>query len=241
MGTPTRSVEDPPFMRGAESPVLPRRGGAPTRGQEVTEPGQESGSGRRYVDYKMEAAPSWDGEQPEVKYKEYARNLKLWLIEARERLPGNLIGKRIIDAVPYGSRLAAVLARLTVDEIEDTGFEKIVSLIEDAHDYLRDAKLEQAFDQAIFKGRRRQDQSLSGFVATKKAAFGELKRQGLDLLGTEAQGNFSEDQRQRIKVLTDGSIDFPKVERAIRARSKEQDLLARQRWLRRGRQLLARP
>ena len=60
-----------------------------------------------------------------------------------------------------------------------------------------------------------------------KAAFGELKRQGLDLLSTEAgshllghlllkQGNFSEDQRQRIKVLADGSIDFPKVERAIR-------------------------
>ena len=32
------------------------------------------------------------------------------------------------------------------------------------------------------------------------------------------QGNFSEDQKQRIKVLTDGSIDFPnpKVEKAIR-------------------------
>ena len=86
-------------------------------------------------------------------------------------MPGGLIGKRIIDAIPYGSRLAALPAHLTVDEItEDTGFEKIVLLIEEAHDYLRDAKLEQAFDQAIFKGRRRQDQSLSGFVATKKAA-----------------------------------------------------------------------
>ena len=117
---------------------------------------------------------------------------------------------------------------MSVEEITDpSGYQRIVATIEEAHDYLKDAKLEQAFDQAIFKGRRRADQSLSGFVATKKAAFGELKRQGLDLLGTSAgshllghlllrQGNFTEDQKQRIKVLTDGSIDFPKVEKAIR-------------------------
>ena len=89
------------------------------------------------------------------------------------------IGKRIIDGIPFGSRLAALLAHLSVEDItSEKGYEKIVSIIEEAHDYLRDAKLEQAFDQAIFKGRRRADQTLSGFVATKKAAFGELKRQG---------------------------------------------------------------
>ncbi|CAE7724500.1 GIP [Symbiodinium necroappetens] len=183
---------------------------------------------KKFVDYRMESAPTWDGEMPETKYREYSRNLRLWLVEAVERLPGNLIGKRIIDGIPFGSRLAALLAHLSVEDITaEKGYEKIVGIIEDAHDYLRDAKLEQAFDQAIFKGRRRGDQTLSGFVATKKAAFGELKRQGLDLLSSPAgshllghlllrQGNFSEDQRQRIKVLTDGSIDFPKVEKAIR-------------------------
>ena len=44
--------------------------------------GAGASSEKRFVDYKMEAAPTWDGEQPETKYKEYARNLKLWLIEA---------------------------------------------------------------------------------------------------------------------------------------------------------------
>ena len=57
----------------------------------------------------MEAAPSWNGEHPESEYREYARNLRLWLIEAEARLPPNLIGKRIIDAIPFGSRLAALL------------------------------------------------------------------------------------------------------------------------------------
>ena len=140
-------------------------------------------------------------------------------MEAVERLPGTLIGKRVIDGIPFGSRLAALLAHLSVEDItSEKGYEKIVSVIEDAQDDIRDAKLEQAFDQAIFKGRRRQDQTLSGFVATKKAAFGELKRQGLDLLSSPAgshllghlllrQGNFSEDQRQRI---------IPQVEKAIR-------------------------
>ena len=110
-----------------------------------------------------------------------------------------------------------MLAHLSVEDITaDRGYEKIVKLIEEAHDYLRDAKLEQAFEMAIFRGRRRADQLLSGFVATKKASIGELKRQGVDLLGAGSrllphlilkQGNFTEDQKQRVKVLTDGSID----------------------------------
>ena len=211
-------------QRGVASPVLPRRNersGSPRTGRGDAPPGAEQG--RKFVDYRMESAPTWDGEMPETKYREYSRNLRLWLVEAIERLPGNLIGKRIIDGIPFGSRLAALLAHLSVEDItSEKGYEKIVSIIEEAHDDLRDAKLEQAFDQAIFMGRRRADQTLSGFVATKKAAFGGLKRQGLDLLSSPAgshllghlllrQGNFSEDQRQRIKVLTDGSIDFPKV------------------------------
>ncbi|OLP97718.1 Dynein heavy chain 6, axonemal [Symbiodinium microadriaticum] len=129
--------------------------------------------GRKYVDDRMDAAPVWDGEMPETKYREH-------------------------------------------DITADRGYEKIVKLIEEAHDYLRDAKLEQAFEMAIFRGRRRADQLLSGFVATKKASIGELKRQGVDLLGAGSrllphlilkQGNFTEDQKQRVKVLTDGSID----------------------------------
>ena len=37
----------------------------------------------------------------------------------------------------------------------DGMMQPLVATIEEAHDYLKDAKLEQAFDQAIFKGRRR--------------------------------------------------------------------------------------
>ena len=54
-----------------------------------------------------------------------------------------------------------------------------------------------------------------------------MKKQGLDMLATEAgnhllghlllkQGGFTLDQQQRIRVLTDGSIDFRKIELAIR-------------------------
>ena len=144
------------------------------------------------------------------------------------RLPPNLIGKRIMDAIPFGSRLAALLSQLSIDDItSDESYKTILRIIEEHHDYLKDMKLEQSFEQAIFKGRRRPDQSISGFLASKKAAFNELRRQGLDLLETRAgkhllghlilkQGQFTDDQRQRIRVLTDGSIDFQKVESAIR-------------------------
>ena len=183
---------------------------------------------RKYVDYKMEAAPSWDGERPEQMYREYARNLRLWLIEAEERLPQQLIGKRIIDSIPYGSRLSALVGHLSVEEITAAdGYKQVIQCIEEAHEYLKVAKLEQAFSAAIFGGRRKAGQTITGFLATKRASFSELKKQGLDLLSTDAgqhllghlvmrQGGFSNDEQQRIRVLTDGSIDFRKVEPAIR-------------------------
>ena len=107
-----------------ESPLLQRRQpGSPrtppyaAAGLDGSTEAANGGNSRKYVDYKMEAAPAWDGEHPEQQYKEYARNLKLWLIEAQERLPGNLIGKRILDVIPYGSRLAALMSHLSVDEV----------------------------------------------------------------------------------------------------------------------------
>ena len=211
---------------GAASPVRPRSpSGTPPYGRRGLD-GSDEGQNRRFVDYKMEPAPSWNGEHPESKYREYARNLKLWLIEAEARLPSNLIGKRILDVIPFGSRLAASLAHLSVDDITaPDGYKQIISVIEDSHAYLKEARLEQAFDAAIFHGCRRPGQTLTGFLATKKAAFAELKKQGLDMLATDAgnhllghlllkQGGFTVDQQQRIRVLTDGSIDLIPQDRA---------------------------
>ena len=94
---------------------------------------------RKFVDYKVDPAPSWGGHLPEKNYKEYIRNMKLWLVEAEARLPHNLIGKRIIDSIPLGSKLSALVAHLTVDEITaENGHKTIIGIIEDAHEYLRD-------------------------------------------------------------------------------------------------------
>ena len=175
----------------------------------------------------MDPAPSWGGDSPEKQYKEYHRNLLLWLVEAEARLPTNLIGKRIIDSIPLGSKLSALVAHLAVEEIcAENGHRQILRIIEEAHEYLKDQRLEQAFDEAIFKGRRDRGTSLTTFLTNKKAAFAELKKQGLDLLATSAgrhllghlilrQGAFSQDQRQRLKVVTNGSIDFKELEKAI--------------------------
>ena len=107
------------------------------------------------------------------------------------------------------------------------GWEQVIKIIEEAHEYLKVAKLEQAFNAAIFGGRRKAGQTLTGFLASKRAAFAELKKQGLDLLDSDAgqhllghlvlrQGGFTQDERQRIRVLTDGSTNFKLVEAAIR-------------------------
>ena len=66
------------------------------------------------------------------------------------------------------------LAHLSVDDITaPDGYKQIVAVIEETHAYLKEARLEQAFDAAIL---RRPGQTLTGFLATKKAAFAELKR-----------------------------------------------------------------
>ena len=191
------------------------------------QPAIEDGGQRKHVDYRMDPAPVWGGEMPEKNFKEYQRNLALWLVEAEARIPHNLIGKRIIDSIPLGSKLSATLAHLTVEEIcASNGHKMIVQLIEESHEYLRDVRLEQAFDEAIFRGRRDRGQPITSFLTGKKAAFAELKKQGLDLLASTAgrhllghlilrQGSFSQDQRQRLKVVTNGSIDYKQLETAI--------------------------
>ena len=120
-----------------------------------------------------------------------------------------------------------MLAHLTVSEIcANDGHRQILAIIEDAHEYLKDQRLEQSFDEAIFKGRRERGQTMTSFLTSKKAAFAELKKQGLDLLSTSAgrhllghlllrQGAFTQDQRQRLKVVTNGSIDYKEIEVAI--------------------------
>ena len=218
-------VETPIDEEDPEEPV-PFAPGSPPSTPLRRSPGRSSEE-RKYVDYKMDPAPVWGGDQPEKHFKEYQRNLQLWLVEAEARLPLNLIGKRIIDSIPLGSKLSALLAHLTVPEITaDDGHRTIVKIIEDAHEYLKDQGLEQAFEDAIFRGRRERGQPLTAFMTSKKAAFAELKKQGLDLLDGRAgrhllghlilrQGSFTQDQRQRLKVVTNGSIDYKDIEVAI--------------------------
>jgi len=56
------------------------------------------------------------------------------LVEAEARISHNLIGKRIIDSIPLGSKLSTLLAHLTVDGITaPEGHRVILSIIEDAH------------------------------------------------------------------------------------------------------------
>ena len=219
----TAAYDDGRDASRGSSPLRARSPRAPAYGE-----GAEGASGKKYHDFRMEPAPSWNGENPETEYRLYSRSLKLWLIEAEARLPKELIGKRIMDVIPFGSRLMAQLAHLSIDDITaQDGYREILKIIDKNHEYLRDMKLEQAFEGAIFRGRRRPDQTISGFLDSKKAAFNELKRQGLDLLENKAgqhllghlilkQGQFTDDQRQRIRVLTDGSIDYVKIESAIR-------------------------
>ena len=64
------------------------------------------------------------------------------------------------------------------------------------------------------------------FSHQRRQRLRSLKKQGLDLLETKAgrhllthltlrQGRFTQDQRQRLKVVTDGAIDYQDFERAI--------------------------
>ncbi|OLP84960.1 hypothetical protein AK812_SmicGene34086 [Symbiodinium microadriaticum] len=120
-----------------------------------------SGGGRKYSDFRMEAAPQWDGEN-------------------------------------------ASHARFTVEEITaPEGWTTVVSIIEEAHEYL---KVSWRANGLLSPSSRSVDFDLLDSEA------------GQHLLGhlVLPQGGFTKDERQRIRVLTDGSINFKLVEAAIR-------------------------
>ena len=76
-----------------------------------------------------------------------------------------------LDAIPYGSRLSSRVAHLSVEEITaEDGCKVLVQCIEEAHDYLKVAKLEQAVNAAIFGGRTRVGQTLLIRVSNNKAS-----------------------------------------------------------------------
>ena len=70
--------ENDPWARPAAQPGTPMS-------QLPLEP--RSDGVQKHVDYRLDPAPSWGGDMPEKQFKEYHRNLQLWLVEAEARIP----------------------------------------------------------------------------------------------------------------------------------------------------------
>jgi hypothetical protein len=78
--------------------------------------------------------------------------------------------------------LSALLAHLSVSDIcAEDGHTVILQIIEDAHEHLKDQRLEQAFDEAIFRifrGRRERSDH-DGFSHGKQSSLCRAQEAGL--------------------------------------------------------------
>ena len=140
-------------MPSPPSEETPSDGGDGPQPRRAVSPRAEAGQhgARKFVDFRMEAVPVWNRKQPEVKYKEYSG--KASALAGGGCRATTHIAHRPTDPRrrPFPSRLVAQPGHLNVEEI--------------THE--KGARLEHAFDMAIFKGRRF-DQTPSGVVATKR-------------------------------------------------------------------------
>ena len=167
---------------------------------------EESDDGRVRIP-KCDPCPTWDGKDPEKTLRPWLREYELWLLEAKLILDPELIGKRVSRALI--GKAADPIAHLTASDIASPyGHEQIIELIKEANVHVMEKKLEDAFDEAIYRGRREKGENMTPFVTRKRVAFMELRRLGMDFLSSDAgkhlmghiilkQGYFTNDQKQR--------------------------------------------
>ena len=91
----SRALTGPPRL-ATTPPRMPSNPATPKSGNEGREP-------KKHVDYRLDPAPSWGGEMPEKQFREYQRNLQLWLVEAFQLPVGsnNLGILHILTSRPY--------------------------------------------------------------------------------------------------------------------------------------------
>lgn len=165
-----------------------------------------------------EPPPSYNGEDPEMTFTLWERNVKLW--EYETDIPRNKRGVKLL-------RVLVGSARVAVEEIpfEEVACEDGVrNLVERLREYYMphlEVSLPRAFEAAVYGQQKQNKETFGEYIARQDRAFSRLKKEGVDL-PESAQGYIlyrqsamSESQDQRFLVWSNGCYDRSSVVKTL--------------------------
>ncbi|CAL1161943.1 unnamed protein product, partial [Cladocopium goreaui] len=185
----------------------------------VVPAGSYEGGGYR----DREPPPTYDGEDPEMTFRVYEKNVKLWEFETD--VPPTKRGIKLMRAL-------SGVARLAVDEMsfeEITAADGVSQVMRKLKEYFLphlEVSLPRAFEQAVYGAARQSKEGFAEYIARMDRNFTRLSKEGVDLPDS-AQGYIiyrhaalNDAQDQRFLVWADGKYDRISVVKALRKLDK---------------------
>ena len=202
-----------------QSPVQPGPAAASAMAASSVVPaGSYEGGGYR----DREPPPTYDGEDPEMTFRVYEKNVKLWEFETD--VPPTKRGIKLMRAL-------SGVARLAVDEMsfEITAADGVSQVMRKLQEYFLphlEVSLPRAFEQAVYGAARQSKEGFAEYIARMDRNFTRLSKEGVDLPDS-AQGYIiyrhaalNDAQDQRFLVWADGKYDRISVVKALRKLDK---------------------
>ena len=167
--------------------------------------------------------PGYDGLNPEVTFRLFEKNLRLWQFETD------------VPLRKQGAKLLRVLtgtARMAVEELEyeqiasEDGLKNIVNRLREYYTPHLEVSLPRAFENAVYGAPRGGKESFSEYVHRMERGFTLLTKEGVTLppgaMGyiIYRQSSLNEAQEQRVQTWCEGKYDRGPIIQALRRLDK---------------------
>ena len=166
--------------------------------------------------------PSWDGQDPELTFRQFEKNVKLWEFETD--IPERKRGIKLMRALT-GQALLAVedmeIEELTTDE----GLKNVLKRLREYFMPHLEISLPRAFEGAVYGQPKHAKESFAEFVNRMERSFEHLKKEGVDLPdGARGYIMFrqalNENQEQRLLTWAAGKYSREEITLGLRRLDK---------------------
>ena len=167
--------------------------------------------------------PGYDGEQPELTFRQFQRQVRLW--EHETDLPRAKRGAKLL-------RQLTGVAALAVEDLEidliiaETGVKNIMTQLEAYFLPHLEVSMPRAFETAVYGESRAAKESFASYVKRMERAFNHLSKEGVDLPeGAKGyimyrQAALTEAQDQRLLTWAEGKYGLKEIISALRRLDK---------------------
>ena len=167
--------------------------------------------------------PGYDGEQPELTFRQFQRQVRLW--EHETDLPLAKRGVKLLRQLTGAAALA--VEDLEIDLIiGERGVKNVMAQLEAYFLPHLEVSLPRAFETAVYGEPRAAKESYAAYVKRMERAFNHLSKEGVDLPdGAKGyilyrQASLTEAQDQRLLTWAEGKYTLKEITMALRRLDK---------------------